>query len=111
VRRFLQYFAALAPADWDAAAATFGALERTPRFVAADAALGTAIERADRVAQRDAVVGPLLQLVRAGESTDELHPVAPAALAALLALVARDLLDGPTFATLTEPFAEVVRRL
>jgi len=109
VRRFLQRFAALDTRQWEEAAATFEALERTPQFVAADRTLGLAIERADLVAARDAVLGPLLQLVRPSDGdAASPHPVAPAALAALLALVARDALDGPTFATLYRPFDALV---
>jgi hypothetical protein len=108
VRRFLQRFAALDARQWDAAAATFAALEPTPRFRAADRALGLSVERTGRTAERDAVVGPLLQIARAPEGSDEPPPVAAAALAALLALVMRDVLDEGTFATLYAPFADLV---
>ena len=108
VRRFLQRFAALDARQWDEAAATFGSLETTPRFRSADRALGTAIERTQRTRERDAVLGPLLQIARPAEGSDEPPPVAAAALAAALALVMRDVLDDATFATLYAPFAPLV---
>src|SRR6478672_11199473 len=96
VRRFLQRFAAL-----DAAAADFHAAERTPAFATADQALALAIERSGRVAERDAVLGPLLQLVRpAGGEAGAEHPVAAAALGAVLALVVRDVMDAGAFRVL-----------
>jgi hypothetical protein len=108
VRRFLQRFAALDARQWDEAAAAFAALEGTPRFRAADRALGLAIERTGRTTERDAVVGPLLRIARPAEGTDEPPPVAAAALAAVLALLMRDVLDEPTFAALYAPFAALV---
>ena len=117
VRRFLQRFAALDADQWAAAATAFAALERTPRLAAADRALAAAITRADRVRERDAVVGPLLQITRAPTAPDasadaaaepEPHAVAAPALAATLALVARDVLDEETFATLYAPFASLI---
>jgi len=109
VRRFLQRFAALDSQQWAEAATAFETLERTPEFMAADRALGLAIERSDLVAARDAVVGPLLQLVRPADGdASTVHPVAAAALSALLALVARDVLDATTFATLYRAFDALV---
>jgi hypothetical protein len=109
VRRFLQRFAALDPAAWDAAAAAFHAAERTPAFATADQALALAIERSGRVAERDAVLGPLLQLVRpaGGEAGGE-HPVAAAALGAVLALVVHDVMDEGAFRALYAPFATLI---
>ncbi len=120
VRRFLQRFAALAPAEWDAAAAAYAAAAGSAAAVAADRDLQRAVERAGRAGERDAVLGPLAQLVgvgardgapegSGGDSHDadppaELHPVAEASLAALLALVVRDVLPARAFAALYAPF-------
>ena len=119
VRRFLQRFAALRPAEWEQAARLYEAQQGTAALAAADRALGQAVERAGRSAERDAVVGPLVQVVRdapipprAGAGDDEglalLPPVAEAALAALLALVVRDVLPPRAFDALYAPFAELV---
>lgn len=119
VRRFLQHFAALAPDEWDAAAAAYAASAGTASAVAADRDLARAVERAARTAERDAVLGPLAGLVRidrdthdAGNAGDdappEMHPVAEAALATLLALVVRDVLSARAFATLYAPFAVTI---
>jgi hypothetical protein len=113
IRRFLQRLAALAPAEWAAVAAEYEALQRGPRFAGADRALSAAVSATQREPQRDAVLGPLLQLVAEprpeGEGPDEpppLAPVAEAALAAVLALLVRDVLGASAFATLYAPFAE-----
>jgi hypothetical protein len=116
VRRFLQRFAALRPAEWQQAASAFEALQRTRAFGAADRALAAAVTGAGREDARDAVLGPLAQLVRLPTAADAdaaddavaLHPVAEAALAALLALVVRDVLSASAFATLYEPFDALV---
>ena len=116
MRRFLQRFAALAPAEWDAAAASYAAAQGTAAAIAADRDLQRAVERAGRTAERDAVLGPLAQLVRADdapavvddEAPPDLHPVAEAALAALLALVVRDVLPARAFTTLYAPFAAAI---
>ena len=103
VRRFLQRFAALGDVQWHDAAQSLDAVEATPRYRAADRALGMSVERTGRGAERDAVVGPLLQLVR-----DPAHAVAPAALGAVLALMMRDVLSDADFETLYRPFAELI---
>lgn len=126
VRRFLQRFAALAPTEWDAAAAAYEEAVGSPAAVAADRDLSRAVERAGRTGERDAVLGPLAQLVRvdAGPAAEHsgavadavsdaeapvaMHPVAEAALAALLALVARDVLPPRAFTTLYAPFEAVI---
>jgi hypothetical protein len=119
VRRFLQRFAALRPAEWDEAARRYTDQQGTAALAAADRALGQTVERAGRTAERDAVVGPLVQLVRdappgpARDAPDDpglalLPPVAEAALAALLALVVRDVLPPRAFDTLYAPFAALV---
>ena len=112
IRRFLQRLAALPAAEWDAAAARFASLQGTPRFAAADRALSAAVAATGREPERDAALGPLLQLVAVGDAPEgeapELAPVAEAALAAVLALLVRDVLPATAFATLYGPFAEVV---
>ena len=115
IRRFLQRLAALTPAEWAEAARAYATIADSPRFRAADRALGGAIDRAGRTAERDAALGPLLQLVRADAPPDAapdaevaLDPVAEPALAALLALLARDLLPAETVATLYAPFASLI---
>lgn len=126
VRRFLQRFAALSAADWDAAADAYAAGTATAAYTAADRNLARAVERAGRTGERDAILGPLAQLVRvdadaADAPTDALgaapvdaeppiamHPVAEAALAALLALVVRDVLPPRAFAALYAPFAGTI---
>lgn len=118
VRRFLQRFAALGPRDWEQAARAYVAADGTAALAAADRALAQAVERTGRAAERDAVVGPLVQLVRDAPPAPEtpggdaalagLPPVAEAALAALLALVMRDVLPARAFDALYAPFAELV---
>ena len=111
VRRFLQRFAALRPQEWEQAATEFERLQGTRAFAAADRALEAAVRGAGREDARDAVAGPLVQLVqRAGEPGAEpaMHAVAESALAALLALIARDVLPSSAFATLYAPFSELV---
>ena len=125
VRRFLQRLAALAPADWDAAAARYTDATGTAALVAADRALGRAMDQAGRVAERDAAVGPLVQLLQgaappqASTAADPdadpaeaalaaLPAVAEAALAAVFALVVRDVLPARSFDALYAPFAELI---
>ncbi len=117
IRRFLQRFAALSSADWDRAAAEYAGALGTAAHVAADHDLARAVERAGRTAERDAVLGPLGQLVRvpAPESDAEnpdapvaMHPVAESALAALLALVVRDVLPPRAFTVLYAPYAGII---
>ena len=125
VRRFLQRFAALRPAEWREAAAAFERLQGAAGFVTADRALAAAITGAGREDARDAVLGPLAQLAQrppdappdaspdaspdgATEVIASLDPAAEAALAALLALIVRDLLTESAFTTLYSPFAALV---
>ena len=108
VRRLLQRLAALPPEQWTRAARLYEGLQRTPRFSAADRALGDAITAAGREGERDAVVGPVVQIAtdaaeRVGRATGEAPDVdryAEPALAAALAVVARELLDPEQFTTL-----------
>lgn len=117
IRRFLQRLAALSASEWGDATRAYAELEATPRFRAADRALGAALERANRSPERDAAMGPLLRLVRAadaGEADDgdgdepALDPVAEPALGAVLALLARDLLPEETVRALYSPFAALI---
>ena len=118
IRRFLQHLAALAPAAWDAIAAEFPAHAARPAYARADRALGLVIERAAREAERDAALGPLVQLVRLPSAPDApappagddaadvpLHPVAEPALAAVLALLVRDLIPAASLDALYAPVA------
>lgn len=119
VRRFLVQLAGLGRVDREAVVAAYAARCSTRQWYAAEAALGTAIERSGREPQRDALSGPLLQLVRRNDpvasapvTEDEalaaLDPIAEPALAALLALLARDLLSDQQVKTLCAPFAGVI---
>lgn len=117
LRRFLVRFAGLGSADRTAVVSRYIAFSVTPAWNAAETQLGTAIERSGREPQRDALSGPLLQLVRPADapaaSTEEdalaqLDPVAEPALAALLALMVKDLLPAPTVATLLQPFEGII---
>jgi hypothetical protein len=119
VRRFLQRFAALRPTEWERATRRWEDAQGDAALAAADRALAQTIERTGRTAERDAVVGPLVQVVRdappgpARDVPDDpgltlLPPVAEAALAALLALVVRDVLPARAFDALYAPFAELV---
>lgn len=119
IRRFLQRLAALAPDEWARAAAAHEAQQRTPRFRGADRALSAAVAAAQREGERDAALGPLVRLVRRAPAPDgapdapdsdeaALDPVAEAALAAVLALLVRDLLSPTAFETLYAPFAALI---
>jgi hypothetical protein len=116
VRRFLQRFAALRPEEWVAAAAAYDHAQGSRSFAAADRALAAAIAGAGRDDARDAVLGPLAQLAQrsapAGPADETapptLDPAAEAALAALLALIVRDLLPATAFAALYAPFATLI---
>lgn len=114
VRRLLQRLAALPPDRWTRIARLYEGLQRTPRFVAADRVLGEAMTAAGREGERDAVVGPVVQIAtdaaeRAGRATSgadggvqsgEVDRYAEPALAAALAVVARDLIGRDEFETL-----------
>ncbi|MDQ8160200.1 MAG: hypothetical protein P3B76_12295 [Gemmatimonadota bacterium] len=118
VRSFLVRLAGLGAADRDAVVARHAALADSPRYQRADATLGDVITRSGREAARDALTGPLLQLVKhhadpadapQGDSDDiTLDPIAEPALAALLALLVRDLLDDDTVRLLTEAFSDTI---
>lgn len=116
VRRFLQRLAGKPVGDCVAAARAYLSLQSAPEFASVDRALGAAIDGADRGDARDAVVGPIVQLMgthserlsqgeTAGIGADDL---AEAALAAALALIARDLLPEPTFELLYGPYRGLI---
>lgn len=117
VRRFLVQLAGLGTADKAGVVARYATLSATPAWHAAESALATAIERSGREPQRDALSGPLLQLVRRPDATAtvseeaalaQLDPVAEPALAALLAIMMRDVLPGEAVGVLVAPFEGVI---
>jgi hypothetical protein len=113
VRRFLVRLAGLGVSDREAVVARYATASTSRPYLLAEAALATAIERSGREALRDALSGPLLHLVRrpdAPEPTEEnaldgLDPVAEPALAALLGLLVRDLLEPANRDALYDAFA------
>jgi hypothetical protein len=117
VRRFLQQLAGLSAVDRAQVVERYIARSSEHGWSRAERALGEAMVRGDREAARDALSGPLMQLVRnpsAAPTDDEaialaaLDPIAEPALAALLALVVRDLLAPDEVALLLSPFAALV---
>jgi len=115
VRRLLQRLAALPPEQWTRVARLYEGLQRTPRFAAADRALGDAMSAAGREGERDAVVGPVVQIATdaaervaratpggadGGAQSAEVDRYAEPALAAALAVVARDVIGREEFETL-----------
>jgi hypothetical protein len=83
-------------------------------YEAADARLGDVIKRSGREEARDALSGPFLQLMKrpmpdaSPDAEIELEPIAEPALAALLALMVRDLLDDATVRLLTDAFTDTI---
>ncbi len=120
VRGFLVRLAGLGAADRAAVVLRYEAVATTRAYEAADARLGEVITRSGREEARDALSGPLMQLVKrpAPEATTdattdaatafELEPIAEPALAALLALMVRDLLDDQTVRLLTDAFGDTI---
>ena len=114
VRRFLVRLAGLGASDRAAVVARYETVAATRAYEAADARLGEVITRSGREEARDALSGPLLQLVKrptpdaSPESEIALEPIAEPALAALLALMVRDLLDDATVLLLTDAFADTI---
>ena len=109
VRRLLQRLAALPPEEWTRLARLYEGLARTPRFAAADRALGELMAAAGRERESEAVVGPVVQLAadaaeRAARAASVGAPEADAfaepALAGVLAVIARDLLEEEQFQVL-----------
>ena len=112
VRRLLQRLAALPPEEWTRLAQLYEGLARTASFAAADRALGELIAGSGREGEGDAVVGPVVQIATdaaarvartLGASAPEPDRYAEPALAAALAVVARDLLDEQQFQLLYGP--------
>ena len=118
VRRLLQRLAALPPEEWARLAQLYEGLARTASFAAADRALGESIAAAGREAEGEAVDGPVVQLATdaaervaramGGDSAPEPDRFAEPALAASLAVIARDLLDEPQFLLLYGPVSWAV---
>jgi hypothetical protein len=118
IRKFLQRLAALNAGAEAQVMKRFADASETRSFRAAEVAVGVAIERSGRGAEQAALAGPLLQLVKTREgdlsspaATDpsvDLRPIAEPALAALLALMMRDVLPANEFAELYEPFAVAI---
>jgi len=114
IRAFLRALAALDVAQHDDAVARWTVHLGTAAFTRADRQLGEVLIRAGREAERDAAAGPLLQMLRstnADEAGDALDPIAEPALAALMALLVRDVLPADTFNTLTAPLYDLVQTL
>ena len=113
VRRLLQRLAALPPEEWTRLAQLYEGLARTASFAASDRALGELIAAAGREGERDAVVGPVVQLATdaaervarslGAPSAADPDRFAEPALAASLAVIARDLLDEQQFQLLYGP--------
>lgn len=120
IRQFLVRLAAVGPSERAQASMAYAALADTRRWHQAETTLAAVVERSGRSAAQEAVAGPLLQLVHRPDiaplpetaSPDEalatLDPVAEPALAALLALLVRDLLEPSLFATLYGPMHDVI---
>jgi hypothetical protein len=130
VRRFLVHFAGLGVHDRARVVAAYDAARITMGWQRAEQLLAVTIERSGREAARDALSGPLLQLVRHrradavtdaptdathstrahtdDESLADIDAVAEPALAALLALLVRDLIEAAAFDTLVAPFDGVL---
>ena len=118
IRRFLVRLASLDPMARDAIVTRFAELADSRAYTVADAALAETIERSGRTDAQDALAGPLLQLVRPREPSHlaagdhgpdvALDALAEPALAALLALLVRDLLPSVHFRTLYSPFDESI---
>ena len=114
VRGFLVRLAGLGAADRAAVVVRYEAISATPTYLAADTRLGEVITRSGRTDARDALSGPLMQLVKrpamdaSTGSEIELEPIAEPALAALLALMVRDLLDDADVRRLTDAFVDTI---
>lgn len=116
IRAFLRDLAALDLAEHTAAVTRWTEQVGTPAFARADRLLGEVLIRAGREAERDAAAGPLLQMLRPAEpeqvsgdvANDALDPIAEPALAALMALLVRDLLPNDAFETLTAALRPLV---
>jgi len=109
IRAFLR---ALAGLSVDAHAQVLDVWAResaTTAFARADRVLADTMVRVNREAERDAAAGPLLQMMRSGDDeSTTLDPIAEPALAALMALVLRDVLPTATFDTLVVSMASTI---
>lgn len=116
IRRFLQRMAALNAEAEAEIVQRHGQAVATREYRAAEIALSAAVSRSGRDGERDAIAGPLIQLVRAvpiaansGEPGEVvLRDIAEPALAALLALMMRDVLLPTDFARLYAPFEQAI---
>jgi hypothetical protein len=121
IRHYLVRLAGLSRSDRLQVVAAYASHQQSAAFQHAEDELAVVMERSGREDARAALSGPLLQLVKRApvtadsdrdvESTDALHdmdPVAEPALAALLALLVRDLLPDEAFRALTAPMALVL---
>ena len=114
IRGFLVRLAGLGTTDRAAVVARYETIALTRDYEAADTRLGDVIKRSGREEARDALSGPLLQLMKrpvpdASTAAEiELEPIAEPALAALLALMVRDLLDDATVRLLTDAFTDTI---
>jgi hypothetical protein len=130
VRRFLQRLAALSTDECVAAARIYRQKAGDRAMIAADRALGIAIETSGRTGQRDTLAEPLMQLLSShasrlpgadathlpgagtgdGETSDavEWEDIAEAALAAALAVLARDLISTDEFVMLYSPYEDQI---
>lgn len=122
VRRFLVDFAGLSQSDRANVVSRYTQLSADNAWQQAERELGRVIVASGRESAQQALAGPLLQLVRrASPATDgdssaeaesdrepELDDVAEAALAALLTLLAQDLLNIEQRRALLAPFADVL---
>jgi len=118
VRRFLVDFAGLSQSDRSDVVAQYTTLSAESAWQLAERELGRVIVASGRESAQQALAGPLMQLVRRAsthsnaELTDdadvELDEVAEAALAALLTLLAQDLLSVEHRRALLAPFASVL---
>ena len=118
VRRFLVDFAGLSQSDRANVVARYTQLSADNAWQQAERELGRVIVASGRESAQQALAGPLLQLVRRSapaaaadsiqDEAPELDDVAEAALAALLTLLAQDLLSVEQRRTLLAPFADVL---
>ncbi|MBL0940957.1 MAG: hypothetical protein IBJ03_18880 [Gemmatimonadaceae bacterium] len=117
IRQFLVQLAGLGTSDRARVVAAYEHTAATANWQRAESRLAAVIERSGREASRDALTGPLMQLVRHSttptalsdnasdaEVMATLDPVAEPALAALLALLVRDLLSAEDATLLLSPF-------
>lgn len=119
VSRFMQRLAALPPRSWAEAAHRYSQLQGDAAFARADDALAVAIQQSARDDARRAVVGPLVRLAtNVLQDLEALGPppatdadaLAESALAAVLSLIARDILPPDALGTLYQPFDAIIPR-